>query len=194
MSGHYATAVRRRPLHLRRIHCEGFEREDGLVDIEGTLIDTKPVPLTLVNRVVPAGEPIHQMRLCLTIDRERRIVDARAVSEHTPYPECKEVKEAYRQLVGMRIEPGFTREVKRLFRGIAGCTHMTELLPAIASTAFQVLWANGNFGGADEEGSARRTSPLGGCHALRLDGRVVRTYFSEYGQEATVTPASSRTR
>ena len=192
MSGTWSPCGRR-PLHLRRIHCEGFERDDGLIDLEGTLIDTKPEPLKLVSRVVPAGAPIHQMRVRLTIDRERRIVDVRAFSEATPYPDCQEIEAAYRKLVGLCIEPGFTQEVKRLFRGTAGCTHMTELLPALASTAFQVLWANGNFQGADEPGSARRTSPLGGCHALRLDGHVVRTYFAETAQEATVIPASSRT-
>lgn len=172
-------ASARRPLHLRRIQCEGFERADGLIDLEGTLVDTKPMPLRLVSRVVPEGEPIHQMRLRLTIDRERRIVDAQAWSEHTPYPDCKEVEPAYRRLIGIRIEPGFTRQIKRMFRGTAGCTHMTELLPAMASTAFQVIWADGDFGGPDESGSARRTSPLGGCHALRPDGHIVKTYFSD---------------
>ena len=37
--------VPRKPLHLRRISCEGFQRDDGLIDLEGLLIDTKPVPL-----------------------------------------------------------------------------------------------------------------------------------------------------
>jgi len=54
---------------------------------------------------------------------------------------------------------------------------MTELLPPMASTAFQLLWADGGFEGADAPGSGRRTSPLGGCHALKLDGVIVRTYF-----------------
>jgi hypothetical protein len=58
---------------------------------------------------------------------------------------------------------------------------MTELLPAIASTAFQVLCANGGFGGADEGSSARRTSPSGDCHTLRHGGPVVRTYFLPSG-------------
>lgn len=175
--------VPRRPLHTRRIQCEGFEREDGLIDLEGTLVDTKPVPLQLVNREVPAGEAIHRMRVRLTIDRERRIVDAQAFSEATPYPDCAEVEQAYRRLIGLRIEPGFTMTVKRLFRGVAGCTHMTELIPPLASTAFQVLWADGDFGGADAQDSGRRTSPLGGCHALRLDGQVVRTWFSDHAKE-----------
>lgn len=124
------------------------------------------------------------MRVRLTIDRERRIVDAQAFSEHTPYADCMEVEARYRKLIGLRIEPGFTGAVKRLFRGTEGCAHLTELVPVMASTAFQVLWAQGDFGGADVEGSGRRTSPLGGCHALRLDGQVVRTYFPQHLKEA----------
>jgi len=174
----------RQPLHLRRISCEGFQREDGLIEIEGLLIDTKPVPLELVNKALAAGDPIHQMRVRLTIDRERRIVDANAWSEHTPYPDCMEVEAGYRKLIGLRIEPGFTREVKRLFRGTLGCSHMTELLPPMASTAFQVMWADGDFDTVDEKGSRQRTSPLGGCHALRLDGHIVRTYFPQHQKEA----------
>lgn len=176
-------AAPRRPLHLRRISCEGFLRDDGLVDIEGLLIDTKPVVLALVNRTLDPHEPIHQMRLRMTIDRERCIVDLQAWTEASPYPDCAEIEPAYRQLIGHRIEPGFTQLVKQLFRRTAGCSHMTELLPPMASTAFQVLWADGGFGGADADGSERRTSPLGGCHALKVDGRIVRTYFPQHQRE-----------
>lgn len=170
----------RRLLHQRRIHCEGFLRDDGLFEIEGLLIDTKPTTLRLVNKDVPPGQPIHQMRVRLTIDGERRIVDATAYSEHNPYPDCMQVEAGYRRLVGMRIEPGFTREAKRLFRGTLGCSHMTELLPLMASTAFQVMWADSDFTRVDPQGSAQRSSPLGGCHALRLDGDIVRTYFPKH--------------
>ena len=173
-------AADRTPVHLRRIECAGFARQDGLYDIEATLVDTKPQPLELVNKVVPAGEPIHQMRLCITIDLQRRIVDAWARSEHTPYPECSQVEDNYRRLIGLKIEPGFVQQVKQLFRGTAGCSHMTELLPAMASTAFQVVWTDGGYKGVDVQGSPSRTSPLGGCHALRLDGQIVQTYFKDH--------------
>ena len=179
-----APAVPRRPIHLRRVHCEAFERDDGLIDIEGLLIDTKPNPLRLVTKEVPAQTPIHQMRLRLTIDRDRQIIDAQASSEATPYADCAGVESAYRRLIGLRIEPGFTREVKRLFRGPLGCTHMTELLPPMASTAFQVLWADGKFDSTGGAAGVRRTSPIGGCHALRLDGQIVRTYFSHHHEPA----------
>ncbi len=177
-------AAPRKPLHLRRISCEGFLRDDGLIDIEGLLIDTKPMPLQLVNKALAADQPIHQMRVRLTIDRERLIVDAQAYSEHTPYPDCMEVEAGYRKLIGLRIEPGFTRVVKQLFRGTLGCSHMTELLPPMASTAFQILWADGGFEAVDPQAGRPRSSPLGGCHALRLDGHIVRTYFSQHRKEA----------
>jgi hypothetical protein len=170
----------RTPLHSRRIYCEGFRREDGLLELEATLIDTKPMPLQLVSRVVPAQEPIHQMRVRLVLNTQREIVDASAFSEHTPYLTCSGVESGYRQLIGLRIEPGFTQKVKRLFRGIAGCTHITELLPLMASTAFQLFWADGSFAEQDARASEQRQTPLGGCHALRLDGEVVRTYFPQF--------------
>lgn len=169
----------RTPVHTRRITCEGFEREDGLFEIEGLLIDTKPIQLQLVTGPVPVGTPIHQLRVVMVIDRRRTILQVRASTEHSPYPVCGEIAPAYAQLVGLRIEPGFTREVKRMFRSVLGCSHMTELLPQMASTAFQMLWADGGFEGADAPGSRRRTSPLGGCHALKLDGVIVRTYFPQ---------------
>ena len=177
--------VARREVHHRQIHCRGFARDDGLYDIEGTLIDTKPTLLALKSKDVPAGEPIHQMRVVLTIDRERLILDARAHSDATPYASCHEVEDRYRQLIGLRIEPGFVPQVKRLFRGVAGYTHMTELIAPMASTAFQVLWAEVEFDTVDDKSSERRTSPLGTCHALRLDGQVIRTYFPQFLQESS---------
>ena len=80
--------VPRKQLHLRSITCEGFVRDDGLIDIEGLLIDTKPEPLRLVNREVPAGDPIHKMRIRMTVNQELYIVDAQIFSENAPYSNC----------------------------------------------------------------------------------------------------------
>ncbi len=168
----------RQPLHLRRISCEAFQHEDGTLEIEGLLIDTKPLPVRLpTGREVAAEQPIHQMRVRLRLDREGIILDARVFSEHSPYPECAGVEAAYRKLIGLRIEAGFAREVKRLFGGTAGCTHMSELIPPMASTLFQVLWAESKFDPLDMSKAGGRASPLGGCHGLRLDGEVVRRHF-----------------
>ncbi|MDQ2733406.1 MAG: DUF2889 domain-containing protein [Pseudomonadota bacterium] len=163
---------------MRRITCEGFERDDGLWDIEGTLLDTKPTKIELVEKTIPAGEPIHRMMLRLTIDRERVIRDVHALTLDSPHKVCGNIAASYRQLIGLRVEPGFTKTAKRMFRGILGCSHLTELLPPMATTAFQILWSDAKKTAEHANKSGRRgESPLGGCHALRLDGEVVAIHF-----------------
>ncbi|MEO8297334.1 MAG: DUF2889 domain-containing protein [Burkholderiales bacterium] len=158
----------RRSVHLRRIICEGFLRDDGLYDIEGTLIDTKPDDAQLPHRIAPANQPIHRMMVRLTIDTGMVIRDAQAFSLDAPYPDCYAAPAPYREVIGLRIGPGFTQTIKRLFRGERGCAHLTELLPPMATTAYQTLW----------EKKGDETSPIGTCHGLRVDGEVVRLYFS----------------
>lgn len=168
--------ILRRPVHLRRITCEGFERDDGLYDIVGTLIDTKPFSLELEEKRVDAHEPIHHMTVCMTIDGDRLIHDVVATTVAGPHAVCGAITQSYRVLIGHHIRPGFTKVVKRLFYGARGCTHITELLPAMATTAFQMLWS-GSQDVSDADLPEHRHSPLGGCHALRLDGEFVRLHF-----------------
>lgn len=170
--------VTRRQVHLRRIRCEGFERDDGLFDIVGTLIDTKPFPIELEEKRVGENQPIHHMSLCLTIDRDRLIHDVVAHTVEGPHAVCGAITGRYRRLIGQRIQPGFTGVVKRLFRAELGCTHMTELLPPMATTAFQMLWS-GADDVTDRDPPEHRHSPLGGCHALKTDGEFVRLHFPE---------------
>ncbi|RYF61971.1 MAG: DUF2889 domain-containing protein, partial [Comamonadaceae bacterium] len=174
----------RKLVHLRHIECAGYERGDGLFEIEGTLIDTKPTDLVLPEKPLPANTPIHRMKVCIAVDKDFVIREIRADTLDAPYRVCGRIGPAYAQLVGHRIEAGFTMKVKRMFRGIEGCSHLTELLPAMATTVFQVIWADsGNFDNSDLNGVASRGSPLGGCHALRLDGEVVMKYFAEAARE-----------
>lgn len=172
------TEMARRPVHLRRITCEGFERDDGLFDVVGTLIDTKPHAVDLQEKTVPGNEPIHHMTVCLTIDRDRLIHDVQAHTLEGPHAVCGAITQSYRHLIGQRIQPGFVSTAKRLFRGEAGCTHMTELLPPMATTAFQMLWRSADDV-TDPEQPQHRNSPLGGCHALARDGEFVRLYFPD---------------
>ena len=178
-----AAPVQRKPVHLRTIQCQGFERDDGLVDIEGTLTDTKPHDLQLRTKPVSAGQPIHRMTLCLTIDRERLIHAVQVQTLAAPYGVCSEIGPRYQQLVGLRIEPGFNLAVKRLFKGVLGCTHMTELLPVMATTAYQILWSRADEDPqAKAQGGQTQSSALNGCHALSLEGEVVKRYFPQWAK------------
>lgn len=175
-------ALNRRLIHVRRITCTAYERTDGLWDIEGSLTDTKPMGATLIERgEIPPDEAVHEMMVRLTIDQTLTIQRSVAVTIHSPYAICGAINDAYGHLAGIRIGPGFTQTVKRMFRGIAGCSHLTELLPPIATTALQALWGNSIRVGDDKilSGSDSKStpSPVDGCHALRRDGDIIKRYF-----------------
>ena len=106
--------VARRPVHTRRISFEGFLREDDLWDIDCTLSDTKSVPIPMRERgVLPAGEPIHHMRVRLTVD-DTLTIRTRITNAGTR--EGEEVVQLYlRDRTASRVRP--VRELKR-FRKI----------------------------------------------------------------------------
>ena len=47
--------VPRQSAHLREVRFEGYERDDGLWDIEGRITDVKPYDCELASGIRPAG-------------------------------------------------------------------------------------------------------------------------------------------
>jgi hypothetical protein len=165
-------SVPRKLLHRRTVTIEGYQREDGLYDIEGALLDVKGYDFGVAKGIKPAGTPIHLMRMRLTIDRDMLIHDAVAVTDERPYPGvCEHITPHYSALKGLRIMPGFTRKVKELFSGVKGCTHMTEMIGVIATVAFQT-----RYGSAETE-TDQKPPHLDGCHALDTKGSPVILQF-----------------
>jgi hypothetical protein len=172
----------RTPLHTRRIECNGYERSDGLWDIEGHLFDTRHYPIhTIDKRTLRPGDALHEMHLRVTVDRHLVIQDVQATIEHGPAPECPAISAAYQQLIGLTIGAGFMRSARELFKARAGCTHMTELLAPIATTALQTLWEplmreNSNT----THNLTVRPALLDSCHVYRSDGETARTLWPLY--------------
>ncbi len=74
-------APSRHLLHNRSIDLACYEREDGLMDVEGHLTDHKPFDLVLSKgRTKVAGEAIHDMRLRLTFNEEMEIVAVNGIA------------------------------------------------------------------------------------------------------------------
>ena len=171
----------REPLHRRSIEIRGYRREDGLFEVEGHLVDTKDFDFKLAAGVRPKGEPIHEMWLRITIDRNLVIVDAAAATDAMPYAgECDAITPDYRKLVGLAIRPGYTQKVKELFGGVRGCTHVTELATVLATATFQTL------AGQRLQDPGRKPFQLDKCHALDTHGRAVARYYPKWytGTEA----------
>lgn len=179
-------SVERVPLHTRAIEIRGYKRADGLYDIEGRLVDTKPYDFRLAAGVRKAGEPIHSMWLRITIDRNLVIVDAEAKMDAVPYMDyCATIAPAYRKLVGLAIRPGYHQKIKELFGGVQGCTHVSELAAALATGAFQTM------AGQKVQDPAKKPFQLDRCHALDATGPVVARYYPRwYKGDAPIEPAA----
>lgn len=170
-----APTAERVPLHTRSIQVQGYKRADGLYDIEAHLIDSKAVDFRLASGVRPAGAPIHDMWLRITVDEALHIVDAAASTDAMPYPgDCDRIAPAYHQLVGLAIRPGFANAVRQRFGGTAGCTHLTDLIGVAATTAFQTL------AGQASPDPDRKPFQLDRCHALKVDAPAVQKYYPRW--------------
>lgn len=170
----------RRPIHSRRLEMHGYQREDGLWDIEGRLVDTKAYPFD--NRFrgeIPPGEPVHEMWLRLTLDDDLVIREAVASTEHSPFPSCPAAAPRYERLVGLQIGPGWLARVKKRLPAVEGCTHISELLRTMATTAFQTI-APLRREKIRQPGPSGRPALLDSCHGWRSGGEFVREVFPDW--------------
>ncbi|NMG36657.1 DUF2889 domain-containing protein [Azoarcus sp. TTM-91] len=167
----------RKRVHLRRIEVEGYLRDDGLFELEASLCDVKDVDYPLASGVRPAGEPVHLMRLRLTLDATFNILAAEACSDRVPYPgSCDTIGPAYQRLVGLNLVRGFRRTVAEMFADVAGCTHITELLNSLPTAAIQTFATFQR----DVDDSGGKPFQLDRCHALETTSEAVRRYYPRW--------------
>ncbi|MCB9960030.1 MAG: DUF2889 domain-containing protein [Rhodospirillaceae bacterium] len=175
----------REPIHTRTITCQGYRRTDRLWDVEGHLTDVKSYSFKNNDRgEITPGTPIHEMWLRITVDDHFTIIDAEASTVHGPFNVCGAINPAYKQLIGLRITSGFTRQVKERLGGVHGCTHLTELVGSVATAAFQTIFPILARLGEDEpppQPKTKRPPPLlNTCHALASDGAIAEEHWPDY--------------
>ena len=75
--------------HTRTVVYQGFDREDGLWDIEAELTDVKTYGFSVPNeRPFPANEPIHGLKIRVTLNNKMVIQDIVTAMDDIPHPEC----------------------------------------------------------------------------------------------------------
>lgn len=171
--------VARQHLHTRKYLFEGFEREDGLFDIEGRITDTKTYGFTneYRGRIGP-DEAIHDMQIRLTLDIDMKIHGVEVCTNSSPYRICGNVAPSYAALIGEQIKAGWTRRVKALVGGTKGCTHVTEMLSSMGTVAFQTMWPV--WDKRRKEDPDARPGILNTCHALDTDREVVKRFHPKF--------------
>jgi hypothetical protein len=169
--------VSRKRLHARRISYDGWQREDGLFDIEARILDTKDDDYVLASGVRPGGVPVHDMWARVTIDRQYVVRAIETCIDAVPYPGgCDVIGPAYAKLAGANLMRGFRKALYDVVGGVHGCTHLTELiafLPTAASQTFATLCPDVGPGGD-------KPFQLDRCHALETSTETVRRYYPKW--------------
>lgn len=133
-------SVTREHLHTRSVAFNGYKRSDGLWDIEGEMSDVRhyetwsPAKATL-----PAGQPIHNIAIQVTLDDQLTIQATSARMKHTPFQLCAEVESRLQGMVGVTMGNGWRRTINLHLGGTQNCTHLRELLYNMATVAFQTI-------------------------------------------------------
>jgi hypothetical protein len=167
----------RRPLHRRALDVQVFARDDGLFDVEASLVDTKSHDVPLAGMPRKAGDPIHDMRLHLTVDARLTVTAASSDTLWMPYQDaCGDHGSAYAQLVGLNLMKGFRQAVIDRLGGTRGCTHLTELCQVLPTAVIQAM-AGSVIDTRGGDASGNPPFQLDRCHALRRDGATVAKFY-----------------
>ena len=173
----------RRHLHRRTITCDGFRRDDGLWDIEARILDTKAYGYDEpIRGRREAGDPVHDMRVRLTVDDAMVVRAIEVEMPATPYGTCQTAAPAFQQLVGARIGGGWRKAVNEAVGGTRGCTHVRELLFPMATVAFQTIggWSEDEANALPPPQTGERPYFLDGCKAWASDGEVVARFYPQF--------------
>lgn len=96
----------------------------------------------LTGETFPAGV-IHHMVIRLLVNCSNLLIeDVDVELKAVPREACRETIDCLAQIKGMTIAKGFTSTVKKLAGGRKGCTHLVELIQAMAPAAFQGFGAH----------------------------------------------------
>ena len=174
-------------LHEREIIIRGYRRADGRFDIEAHLTDTKSYSFPSEDRgQIPSGEPLHEMWVRLTVDEDMLIESCEAATDHGPYRICPDAAPNFSRLAGLRIGRGFLKQAAERVGGVAGCTHLRELLQQLGTVAFQTLYPvrARKEAAASTANSAPRL--LNSCYAYAASSPVVQRRWPQFykGPEA----------
>ncbi len=172
--------------HVRRVTYQGFERDDGLWDIEGELHDSKAydAPVHRGQGMRRAGEPIHHMRLRVTVDRQLVVQAIEVAMDAHPLKDCPLAQAALQQMVGCSMTRGWRQAIQKHLGGVASCTHLRELLFNLATAAFQSVTA---VFAPPANGDPPRH--LGQCTGWDFNGNGVKEHFPQfYGRVPVPAP------
>jgi hypothetical protein len=164
-------------LHTRNIEVTIYDYDGHRIIAEGFFQDDRFQETHLITgETFPIGA-IHHMAIRLLVNcSDFLIEDVEVDLLSVPRQVCLETIDCLAPLKGLTVTKGFTSKVKKIVGGTKGCTHLLELLLAIAPVIFQGLAAQqSQKPSAFEFDQVKMMSQslVNTCHAWREDGPVV---------------------
>jgi len=174
-------SVARREVHHRVIDMRTYARDDGLYDVEARLVDRKPFDYKRPScpEPVPAGSPLHDLWIRVTLDETYVVRAIESSSDVTPWGVCKAAGSPLQGLVGQQVARGWSNRVKELLRGAAGCTHLMEMLVTLGTPALQGIRGL-RRDQVNEPGHDRLPAKLDSCYAYGRGRDVVRMLWPDH--------------
>ncbi len=178
----------REALHLRTYEFRGFRRADGLFELEGRIVDTKGYGFDNEERGhIAPGTPVHDMSIRLGLDDTLTVTEIEASTDASPFSICPGILPNFQRMIGVRVGFGWRKAIRERLGGAEGCTHLVEMLIAMATPAYQTIYPilarerKVARRGSGEEGTVERAWPglVNSCHAYAADSPVVKRLFPD---------------
>jgi len=167
-------------LHTRNIEVTTYDYDGQRIIIEGLLKDDRfQESHAITGEIFPSGV-IHYMAIRLLVNCSNLLIediDVELIS--VPREICRETINCLAQIKGLTITKGFTLKIKKIAGGNKGCTHLVELLQAMAPAVIQGFAAHQSQKPAsfDSNQTKRMLQFLvNTCHAWREDGPFVEMF------------------
>lgn len=184
--------IERTLLHERSTQFRGYRRADQLWEIEATVQDTKTRSWPSAEQGMMSPEiPVHHMLIRAVLDDAMEIREIELSMPSTPFSECQSAIPGLQHLVGKRMSSGWRKAVDECLGGIAGCTHVRELLVNMGTAAYQTF-AGEQLRDMELTGKKKRSelddpsefAQANRCIAWDLEGPMVQKHFPLLYQKA----------
>jgi len=125
-------------LHTRNIEVTTYDYDEQRIIVEGFLKDDRfQESHMMTGEKLPSGV-IHHMSIRLLVNCSNLVIeDVNADLISVPREACSETIECLAPIKGLIITRGFSIKVKKIAGGKNGCTHLVELILAMAPAAIQ---------------------------------------------------------
>ncbi|MEE9912327.1 MAG: DUF2889 domain-containing protein [Deltaproteobacteria bacterium] len=174
-------------LHTRTIEISTYAFDENKIIVEGSLKDDRFQDThAITGETFPRGV-IHHMAVRLLINCSNFVIeDIDVALISVPREICRETAECLAPIKGLTITRGFTSKVKKLAGGSRGCTHVLELLLAMAPAAVQGFAAHQSQKPSESNSDHAKfilKYLLNTCHAWREDGPFVEMHKKVIGMK-----------